>query len=152
MRLESHAQTRQLGSNLCVVIDFAIENDDVRAVFCSHGLIATSEIDDLEPDGAKGYTARFESPRLVGPPMMDAAGRLANALRPRHPVTVCEACDAAHLPFLLSQDLDQGLESRIHFALPNDVRRQEAQDHIVRAVDQKPFGHAIDNNLLARFG
>ena len=41
-------------------------------------------------------------------------------------------------------------DGAIHVLLREDIRRQEAQNRVVRAVEQQPFLHAIEHQLLAR--
>ena len=60
---------------------------------------------------------------------------------------MCEACDAAHLPLLLFQNLGQDLHRRINFSLTDDVRRQEPEYNIVRAVDQQAFSKTIVSRI-----
>ena len=88
MRLESDAQRDQLGANFGVIVDLAIEYDHVGAILGAHRLIASAEIDDLQPDGSERYGVRFVGTRLIRTSMTDALGRFAYALRSRHPVTV----------------------------------------------------------------
>lgn len=56
-----------------MIVDFAIEDDDLVTIFTVHRLISErGKINDLQPNSAEGDISRFENPLLVRASMYQA--------------------------------------------------------------------------------
>ena len=68
---EAVSKGAQLVPQCAIVVDFAIEDDDVTSVLAEDRLIASLQIDDAEPTHAEAEIAVHEGALAVGPTMDD---------------------------------------------------------------------------------
>ena len=88
----------QFGSQLSMVVDFAIEHDGDVAIFRENGLATGTEIDNFEPGRSERAEARLKHTLLVGAAVKQCGGRIPNAIGLRRPMFVGEADDSAQVP------------------------------------------------------
>src|SRR5262249_59428020 len=90
----------QLGLQLDVVVDLAVEHDGHRAVFVEDGLAAALEVDDAEAAVTESDAAPDEQPLTVGSSMAQPPGGPLEELLVdrRAPVGLTDPDDPAHAP------------------------------------------------------
>ena len=66
---EDVAERFQFGHQLLEIVDFAIEDDDHRAVFVEQGLLAAGQVDDRQPPVPQPHSGLQMQPPLVGTAM-----------------------------------------------------------------------------------
>jgi len=96
-RLKPAARGHELGAQLAIVVDLAVEDDPVAAGGVAHGLAPGHEIDDRQPRHPEPDVAGGVDARVVGAAMLEKAEHRGQELaRGRADV----AGDAAHQPIL----------------------------------------------------
>ena len=83
LRREAPPCAGQIGAQLDVVEDFAVEGDPDRSVGVGHRLVAGGQIDDAEPrmGQAGGSVLGYVDPGGIRPPMPDRADHPLQRLR-----------------------------------------------------------------------
>jgi hypothetical protein len=89
-----------------VIVDFAVERDGDILIVREDGLVAGSEVDNLETRSAQRAKAGLECALLVRPTMNQRGGGALNAARLRQPTFVSETnySTQARDPLLLFQN------------------------------------------------
>ena len=87
----------QLGAQVEVVVDLAVEDDRVAAVLRGDRLVAARDVDDGKPAHAEAEIPVDEIAAVVGPAMHDAVALRDDRLaRDRAPASTVPTGDAAH--------------------------------------------------------
>src|SRR5580692_6815655 len=81
-----------------MVVDFAIKNDGDVTIFRQDGLVAGTEIDNLEPRCAHRAKTRLKHALLVRPAVNQGSGGVSNAIGIRCPMFVGETNDSTQVP------------------------------------------------------
>src|SRR5207249_2435589 len=97
--LEAVPEVFQFISYFDVVVDFTVEGDSEIAILGINRLVAGIQIDDFQACRACRKQAGLKYALLVRPPVGQGCGRLANSVRRRRPVFMCESRNSAQ--FLL---------------------------------------------------
>ena len=95
MGMETVAKAFEFPTQLEVVIDFAVEDDDGIAITREERLVARSEVENLQSGCAHRTQARVENSLLVGSAMRQGSGGGANPIRIGGPALLCKASNAA---------------------------------------------------------
>src|SRR5579862_6931739 len=91
MRLKPVARPFQIGSQLGMIIDFAVEDQNRAAVVADHRLIAATQIDDFQTDCAERNLRRFPDALLVRTAMRQRTRDRFNSLPTRGALNVRES-------------------------------------------------------------
>ena len=88
----------ELPAELLIIVDLAVEDDDLGPVFVEDRLSATAQIDNAETSHAEADATVYEQPLVVGPPVADGRTHAAECLGGNGtiPFAVHDTDDAAH--------------------------------------------------------
>src|SRR5205823_3582357 len=100
-RLEGMPFGFKVSSQFLVIIDFAVEHDDDRAVLVEHGLVTSLEINDAQPPVRKTDARRNVEAFIVRAAVNDRVGHLPDQCRVDSPFVaiIKDAGYATHASF-----------------------------------------------------
>jgi hypothetical protein len=86
----------QLGPDLKMIVNFAVEDDYGVTIFAANGLIAGLQVQDFEAGSAEGTNGGFVDTLLVGSAVDQGSRRGGNAFWPRGTAFMSESNYTAH--------------------------------------------------------
>ena len=95
MRCKNVAEIFQFGAEFEMIVNFSVEGDSEITVGGKKRLIAAGKIDNFQSSGAHGKKSRLKNALLIRSAMDERIRGLANALRRRIPIFICESDYAA---------------------------------------------------------
>src|SRR5688500_20236372 len=110
-----------------MVVDFPVESDCGLVVVGYEWLIATRQIDDLQPHRAKRRFGSLENPVLVGPSMIQQFGQACGHTLVHTALKVCKPRDATHCLEIpeRSEERRVGKEDRSRRAPTADKKKEQ---------------------------